>query len=145
MEKYPPVENTDDSPLNDLPSVPTHLPGTPSAMSAHVPNIPPAMPISNQNTPPPQIMKMPEPQPQPQPQPQPLNNVIELPTPTHFRLSIPMSTVEPRQLASWIVKNGTGPQPSVLLLDVRPRDIHSQGFIRHRWVAQIEPLVIKPK
>ncbi|KAG1472886.1 hypothetical protein G6F56_001274 [Rhizopus delemar] len=143
MNRYPPVDSTG---LDDLPSVPTHLPGT-------TPLLP------RQNTPP-QEMKMPEPHPVshqvPQPMPQTIpqqmlqqhnkeqRNNIELPTPTHFRLASPTIAVEPKQLASWIVKHGTGPQPSVLLLDVRPRSIHSEGLIRHRWVAQIEPLVVKP-
>ncbi|CAO3670058.1 unnamed protein product [Rhizopus microsporus] len=88
-------------------------------------------------------MKMPEPQPTTQP-PTHSCNGMEFPRPTNYQLSVPTLTVEPLQLASWIVKNSSGPQPSVLLLDIRPRDVHSQGFIRHRWVAQIEPLVIKP-
>ncbi|CAO3647772.1 unnamed protein product [Cunninghamella echinulata] len=49
--------------------------------------------------------------------------------------------VEPRELVKWITQK-ENPR-SVLLLDVRPRDMFLQACIKHRWMVQIEPLVLR--
>lgn len=148
MDKYPPVDvlnclpsspyNNSSSLLDDLPSVPKHMPQ--KAQSS--PQTPPPPP------PPPQgFMKMPEPLSNRPPLGRKLQQKpqgIQLPTPSDFPL--PHTTVvDPSQLASWIVKRQNVSQPSVLILDVRPRQVFDQGFIKHRWIAQIEPLVLKQK
>ncbi|KAI8091320.1 uncharacterized protein B0P05DRAFT_568711 [Gilbertella persicaria] len=104
--------------VDHLPSVPTHLPSKQKLVS------PPTTPS---------FMKMPEPEPTLQP--------IQLPTPNKGLHIPPMLIVDPRQLASWIVKT-PDIQPSVLILDVRPRQVFDQGCIKHTWIAQIEPLVL---
>ncbi|KAI9245030.1 hypothetical protein BY458DRAFT_495065, partial [Sporodiniella umbellata] len=149
MDRLPPLNGEG---LLDLPTVPTHALGNQYIF--------PKQSTSPQN------LKMPEPQhvplqqvpqnvpqttsqqnhqsvPEPKQKQSEYNCIIELPAPTSFHLTAPILSIEPRQLASWIVKHGKEPQPTVLLLDVRPRSIHCEGLIQHRWVAQIEPLVIK--
>ncbi|ORX45129.1 cysteine proteinase [Hesseltinella vesiculosa] len=49
--------------------------------------------------------------------------------------------VEPHELASWLIRKDN--PPSVLLLDARPRDMFSQACIKHKWIVQIEPLVLR--
>ncbi|KAI9485340.1 MAG: hypothetical protein EXX96DRAFT_592521 [Benjaminiella poitrasii] len=135
MERYPPVEAITESPtyhgtdilLNNVPSIPTHVPA------------------ANKK----QLSPSPSPSPSPsQSPPQVINETIggiQLPMPSKsFNLS-PTFIVDPKQLASWIVKRNNGQeQPSVLILDIRPRHIFSQGSIKHKWIAQIEPLTLKP-
>jgi ubiquitin carboxyl-terminal hydrolase 8 len=158
MSKYPPVDVLDSLPsspysdggslLDDLPSVPKHMPqkARSSPQTPQTPQTPPAATTTTTTAAPPQgYMKMPEPlaniPPLPQ-QPQQQSLGIQLPTPSNFPLP-PMNIIDPSQLASWIAKRQNTPQPSVLILDVRPRQAFDQGFIKHRWVAQIEPLVLK--
>lgn len=159
MDKYPSVETLESSTpyspnmnqtqsndssflLDGLPSVPTHSPNKSSASAP-----------SRQA--PPTFMKMPEPEPHinqlPNIPPLPKvqnnqnsnNNSIQLPTPSNYQFPKILS-VDPTQLAGWIVKkNGVEQAPNVLILDVRPRDVFNQGFIKHKWIAQIEPLVLK--
>jgi ubiquitin carboxyl-terminal hydrolase 8 len=149
MNKYPPVNildampsspesNQTQSSLDDLPSVPTHAPG----------QTPIRYPPPVKSPPPPTFMKMPQPEPLNAAPPLPpvqkaVGNFVQLPPPSDFDFP-PTLIVEPIQLASWITtRNKAGQQPSVLILDVRPRDVYDQGFIKHKWVAQIEPLVLK--
>jgi ubiquitin carboxyl-terminal hydrolase 8 len=82
-------------------------------------------------------MKMPEPKPF-------IPKGIQLPAPSNLPVPNLGATVPPNVLASWIVK-GKEPKPSVLLLDVRPREIYMSGCIKHTWIAQIEPMFLKPK
>lgn len=150
MNKYPPATIIDPMPtsfesnqtqsgLDALPSVPTHAPGKVK---------PPTRSPLPVKPPPPTFMKMPEPQPLNGAPPLPpanktVGNLIQLPPPSDFVFP-PTLNVDPIQLASWITtRNKVGQQPSILLLDVRHRDVYDQGFIKHKWVAQIEPLVLK--
>lgn len=143
MNKYPPLDELDslenqtqsDYLLDDLPSVPTHSPLKMERPSIPMPDIQPV------------YIKMPEPHPSPSAPPPPTfdstiynNKEIILPSPTNF-IFPPILTVDPLQLASWIKTKREDP-PSILILDVRPRYIYEQGCIRHRWIAQIEPLVL---
>jgi ubiquitin carboxyl-terminal hydrolase 8 len=152
MDKYPPVNVLEPSPtslysdrnslLDDLPSVPKHMP-----QKVHsTPQTPPA--TAAPPPPPPQgYMKMPEPLLNTQHLPQhllPKPQGIQLPTPTNFSLKA-ITIVDPSQLASWIAKSPKTPQPSVLILDVRPREAFNQGCIKHNWIAQIEPLKLEQK
>lgn len=150
MNNYPPVDTLDQLPsspesnqtqsrLDDLPSVPTHAPGKSKSSSLNT---------TVQSTPPNIYMKMPEPEHVSAAPPLPpitnaVDNFIQLPPPTDF--VFPSSLiVEPQELASWITTRGTGGKhPSVLLLDIRPSNVYEQGFIKHKWVVQIEPLVLK--
>ncbi|KAG1109109.1 hypothetical protein G6F42_015758 [Rhizopus arrhizus] len=159
MNKYPPVNDMpmpmpspthidSGSFLDNLPSVPKHMPsnnGTAkstqrdNSVSSNNSSVSsPSSAVSN-------FMKMPEPQPHQQPtasQPS-VQNELQLPTPSPDFSIPPTPIVDARQLASWIVKKSDGKQPSVLILDVRPRQTFDQGFIKHKWIAQIEPLVLK--
>ncbi|KAI8372436.1 hypothetical protein BD560DRAFT_394930 [Blakeslea trispora] len=138
MERYPSISELSnvDQFLTHLPSVPTHSPTKPNNRQQL---------SSPPTTPPPSvdgIMKMPEPEPVSDSQPPPAPHQIRLPSPTKS-LDIPFTlTVDPMQLASWIVKKSDRQQPSVLILDVRPRQVFDQGFIKHTWIAQIEPLIL---
>lgn len=158
MNKYPPVNDMQmpmpnpthidsSSFLDNLPSVPKHMPsnnGTAkptqrdNSVSSSSSSSSPLSAASH-------FMKMPEPQPQQQPTAKPpaAANGLQLPTPSADLSIPPTPIVDARQLASWIVKRNDGKQPSVLILDVRPRQIFDQGFIKHKWIAQIEPLVLK--
>lgn len=49
--------------------------------------------------------------------------------------------VESWELVKWITQK-ENPR-SVLLLDVRPRDMFLQACIKHKWMVQIEPLVLR--
>ncbi|CAO3640862.1 unnamed protein product [Cunninghamella blakesleeana] len=49
--------------------------------------------------------------------------------------------VEPWELVQWITQKDN--PRSVLLLDVRPRDMFLQACIKHKWMVQIEPLVLR--
>ncbi|KAG2212280.1 hypothetical protein INT47_001639 [Mucor saturninus] len=145
MTKYPSLDEFDsrenqtqsDYLLDDLPSVPTHAPLKTKRPSAPQPDIQPV------------YMKMPEPHPSPPPIPPTSHNSVSstdstliLPSPTNF-IFPSVLIVDPPQLANWIKKTGSENPPSILILDVRPRYISEQGCIKHRWIAQIEPLVLK--
>jgi ubiquitin carboxyl-terminal hydrolase 8 len=160
MNKYPPVDvldsvsspimnnetqiNNDSSFLLDgLPSVPTHAPDKSS----------PSAPVTRKTRQsPPKFMKMPEPESNPLSNIPPLpkinnnndnNGLFQLPKPSNFPFPSTL-VVDPKTLATWIVKkNGVEQTPNVLILDVRPRYVFDQGFIKHKWIAQIEPLVLK--
>ncbi|KAI8976140.1 hypothetical protein BDB01DRAFT_853428 [Pilobolus umbonatus] len=143
MDKYPSIEDIDkpETPktknvysLDDLPDVPTHKP-------AKVRSIPRPENTTVQPSPPPVTMKMPVPQSVPAPTNTTTTDI--LPRPSNFPLP-PMLTVDPSQLASWIAKGNTKIHPSVLLLDVRPREQFDTGFLKHTYICQIEPLVLKP-
>lgn len=144
MTKYPSLDEFDsrenqtqsDDLLNDLPSVPTHAPLKTKRPSVPQPDIQPM------------YMKMPEPHPSPPIVPPTTQNSVSstdstlvLPSPTNFNFP-QILIVDPLQLASWITTRSENP-PSILILDVRPRYISEQGCIKHRWIAQIEPLVLK--
>ncbi|OZJ05342.1 hypothetical protein BZG36_01577 [Bifiguratus adelaidae] len=51
-------------------------------------------------------------------------------------------TITPKALAQYLVQKEN--PPSVLLLDVRPREQFESGCIKHKWVVQIEPLILRP-
>ena len=51
-------------------------------------------------------------------------------------------TITPKALAQYLVQKEN--PPSVLLLDVRPREHFESGCIKHKWVVQIEPLILRP-
>lgn len=145
MNKYPSLDEFDsrenqtqcDFLLNDLPSVPTHAPLKTKRPSVPKPDVQPV------------YMKMPEPHPSPSAAPLPdvnsipdNNKTLILPSLTNFVFPS-ILIVDPPQLATWIKKMGRENPPSILILDVRPRYISEQGCIKHRWIAQIEPLVLK--
>ncbi|OBZ83392.1 Ubiquitin carboxyl-terminal hydrolase 4, partial [Choanephora cucurbitarum] len=142
MKRYPSVSELSDVDhfLSHLPSVPTHAPAKQNNRQhlSSPPTTPPSpLPVEGS-------MKMPEPEPVsiPPTTAPPHPHQIRLPSPTQ-NLGLPFTlTVDPPELASWIVKKSDRQQPSVLLLDVRPRQIFDQGFIKHTWIAQIEPLVL---
>ncbi|KAI8330223.1 hypothetical protein BC941DRAFT_186274 [Chlamydoabsidia padenii] len=49
--------------------------------------------------------------------------------------------VEPLELAKWITRKDN--PASILILDVRPRDMFRRACIKHKWMVQIEPLVLR--
>lgn len=138
MAKYPTLpdipenQTQSDFLLNNLPSVPTHAPLKTSKDRRSSP-LPPA--------PPPMHIKMPEPMPMPVPAPIE-KDVLQLPSPTGFIFPPASPVVEASQLAAWISKRNET-RPSILILDIRPRDVYERGCIKHSWIAQIEPLVLK--
>lgn len=145
MSKYPSLDDLDSREnqtqgnylLDDLPSVPTHAPLKTKRPSAPQPDVQPV------------YMKMPEPHPSPSlvppsaPNPITSNgNALVLPSPTNFVFPS-ILVIDPPQLATWIKIRGQENPPSILILDVRPRYVSELGCIKHRWIAQIEPLVLK--
>ncbi|KAI8079963.1 uncharacterized protein BX664DRAFT_303113 [Halteromyces radiatus] len=68
------------------------------------------------------------------------SNPIQLPPRTN-NVFPQMPQVEPRELAKWITRKDN--PASILLLDVRPRDMFRHACIKHRWMVQIEPLVLR--
>ncbi|KAI8644102.1 hypothetical protein BD408DRAFT_450842 [Parasitella parasitica] len=163
MTRYPPIDDMPmpspthidtSSVLDSLPSVPKHIPrnnGAQAKSTRRNDSSSSSSSSSSISSPSANFMKMPEPEHQPQPQlqhpqssPPPVKaNRLQLPTPSSEFSIPPTAIVDPRQLASWIVKKNDVKQPSVLILDVRPRHTFDQGSIKHRWIAQIEPLVLK--
>ncbi|KAL0073893.1 hypothetical protein J3Q64DRAFT_1634817, partial [Phycomyces blakesleeanus] len=136
--------------LDSLPPVPTHKPSS---------TVPPKLPVDN---PLPISMPIPEPY-RPLPTRQiptpPLDQPIQisggsdsysgeeyseftlqLPPRTNYAFSFSL-VVEPRELAHWITKRDN--PPSVLVLDVRPRNVFRRACIKHKWVVQLEPLVMQ--
>lgn len=136
-----------------LPSVPTHAP---KAGQQHIkmPEPTPTAPTTTMNStpqpkPPPPPMHMPVPQPSHQ------TKLPTVPSSSSSSSSSPglklpgrtnnnfpqIMAVDPRELATWIrvQKN----PPSVLLLDVRPLSMYQQGCIRHPYICQIEPMVLR--
>ncbi|KAF7722685.1 ubiquitin-specific protease doa4 [Apophysomyces ossiformis] len=65
---------------------------------------------------------------------------IPLPSPTNavFADSLIVCVDE---LVSWITQKENA--PSVLLLDVRPRHVFEGGCIKHQWIVQVDPRVLK--
>ncbi|RCI01699.1 ubiquitin-specific protease doa4 [Rhizopus stolonifer] len=51
------------------------------------------------------------------------------------------STVEPIELANWITTKRN--PPSILVVDLRPREAFKNGCIKHSWIMQIDPLVLQ--
>ncbi|KAI7888229.1 uncharacterized protein EV154DRAFT_448216 [Mucor mucedo] len=47
--------------------------------------------------------------------------------------------VEPHELVKWITVKEN--QPSILLIDNRPRELFRRGCIKHLWIIQIEPVL----
>ncbi|KAI9322226.1 hypothetical protein BX666DRAFT_1892794 [Dichotomocladium elegans] len=70
----------------------------------------------------------------------PSSKGLPIPGLTNFNFPQTM-VVDPDVLAHWIANKPN--QPSVLLLDVRPRSMYEDACIRHRWVCQIEPLILR--
>jgi ubiquitin carboxyl-terminal hydrolase 8 len=65
---------------------------------------------------------------------------IELPTWTS-NVFPNMPTIEPVELAKWITIKYN--PPSILLIDIRPRDIFIRGCVKHQWIIQIEPAILQ--
>lgn len=70
------------------------------------------------------------------------SNKIQLPSWTNN--IFPNSNVtEPLQLAKWITTKEN--PPSILLIDVRTRDLFKNGCIKHQWIIQIDPNILSQK
>ncbi|GAA5806256.1 hypothetical protein HPULCUR_011787 [Helicostylum pulchrum] len=48
---------------------------------------------------------------------------------------------EPYELVKWLTASDN--PPSILLIDVRPREIFKSGCITHKWIMQIDPIVLQ--
>ncbi|KAL0136154.1 hypothetical protein V8B55DRAFT_1370615 [Mucor lusitanicus] len=68
------------------------------------------------------------------------NHVIQLPSRTDNQFS-QTPVIEPIELAK-LITTKTSP-PSVLLIDVRPREAFKNGCIKHQWIIQVEPIVLQ--
>lgn len=152
LERYPPISSSPDlDALNDLPPVPGHVPSMArdgkmmktddstikelSESTSPQASQPNALPDSNAS-------KASITQP-------PSSNislsshhspVIHLP-PRSDNVFPQTAQVAPRELAKWITRKDN--PASILLLDVRPRDMFRQACIKHKWMVQIEPLVLR--
>lgn len=63
------------------------------------------------------------------------NNKIQLPSWTNNIFpNIPL--VEPTELVKWITTKDN--PPSILLIDIRPREVFKRGCVKHLWIIQIE-------
>lgn len=68
------------------------------------------------------------------------NDVVQLPSWTN-NIFPQVSVIEPIELAKWITTKNN--PPSVLLIDVRRRDVFRAGCIKHQWIIQIDPSVLQ--
>ncbi|CEP08439.1 hypothetical protein, partial, partial [Parasitella parasitica] len=68
------------------------------------------------------------------------SSVIQLPSWTNNQFPN-TSTIEPIELAK-LITTKTNP-PSILLIDVRPREAFKNGCVKHQWIIQIEPAVLQ--
>lgn len=68
------------------------------------------------------------------------DNKIQLPSWTNNTFPNALS-IRPAELASWIT-NKDNP-PSVLLVDVRTRELFNSGCIKNQWILQIEPAALQ--
>lgn len=67
---------------------------------------------------------------------------ITIPLPTLTSNNFPQTLViNPKQLAKYLMQKEN--PPSILLMDVRPREEFENGCIRHKYVIQIEPLTLR--
>ncbi|ORZ00519.1 hypothetical protein BCR43DRAFT_540683 [Syncephalastrum racemosum] len=172
MKRYPPVEDLSLDDLPAVPTAapravhathpkmnmpephPVHPPHPHPSPSNNIDNN-----INNSNStsslplPPPQPRRSPPAVPQPPPSSSPSppvlqikqrppspENPLKLPPLTNFQFP-PSLTVSPKDLVKWITMREN--PPSILLLDVRPRDMYQRGCIKHKWICQIEPLVLR--
>ncbi|KAI8639614.1 hypothetical protein BD408DRAFT_434945 [Parasitella parasitica] len=69
------------------------------------------------------------------------NNVIQLPSWTNNQFP-DSPTIQPIELAKLITTKSN--PPSILLVDVRPREAFKNGCVKHQWIIQIEPVVLQP-
>ncbi|KAI8095706.1 hypothetical protein BDF21DRAFT_353504 [Thamnidium elegans] len=73
------------------------------------------------------------------------NNVTDnkkIPLPNWTNNVFPNRLVtEPNELAKWITASDN--PPSILLIDIRPREIFKNGCIMHKWIMQIDPIVLQ--
>ncbi|KAI8369314.1 uncharacterized protein BYT42DRAFT_104176 [Radiomyces spectabilis] len=167
LQKYPSVEAlhssgssindrvaSDTSPLSldSLPPVPQHVPST-RKMSMPTPQ--PSPPVTSPGPSPtapsappiPAKPKMLAPAPAPSqlsPHAQPNGYFspppLQIPPRSNNEFS-PSMVMEPKELGDWLLKKNN--PASILLLDVRPREVYNRGCIKHRWIAQVEPLVLR--
>ncbi|KAM3580487.1 ubiquitin-specific protease doa4 [Umbelopsis sp. WA50703] len=73
-------------------------------------------------------------------QPKTPRSPIPLPSLTHNVFPQAMM-ISPNDLKSYLLKKED--PPSVLLVDVRAREVYNRGCIKHKWVVQLEPLVLR--
>ncbi|KAI8071601.1 hypothetical protein BC940DRAFT_293258 [Gongronella butleri] len=140
MERYPDISSL--SILDDLPSAPTHQPNDKSH-EAMVPSVQITSGWKTTSSTPKdkELLGNTETAKSTQSQvDQYASRAIQLPPQSNNEFT-PSMTVEPNELASWLTRKEN--PPSVLLLDVRPRDLFNQACIKHKWIVQIEPLVLR--
>lgn len=51
--------------------------------------------------------------------------------------------VQPLELANWMTSKHN--PPSILIIDVRQRNIFTSGCIKHQWIIEIEPNVLSSR
>ncbi|KAI8876380.1 cysteine proteinase [Backusella circina FSU 941] len=66
---------------------------------------------------------------------------INIPPPTN-NLFPNIPTIEPMELAKWITRIDN--PPTILLIDVRPRNLFLAGCIKYQWIIQIDPSILHP-
>ncbi|RUP50001.1 hypothetical protein BC936DRAFT_140747 [Jimgerdemannia flammicorona] len=66
------------------------------------------------------------------------------PLPSLTNNDFPMTlTIMPEQLAKYLTQQQN--PPSVLLMDVRPKEEFERGCVRHKYIIQVEPLTLRNK
>lgn len=67
-------------------------------------------------------------------------NKIQLPTWTN-NVFPNRPVVEHSELVNWLT--ATDNPPSVLLIDIRPKELFKSGCIMHKWILQVDPIVLQ--
>jgi ubiquitin carboxyl-terminal hydrolase 8 len=138
--------------LDNLPPVPTHAPIIHKSPLQAPKHPPPPVPASKPTWTPPRVQPSVPAIPDersltvgntvvPPLQPQAAAS-FPIPLPSLTKNTFPQTpTINPDELAKLLSKRDD--PPSILLLDIRPRDMYKRGCICHKWVVQLEPMVLK--
>jgi hypothetical protein len=139
--------------IDELPAVPTHAPIIRKAPLQPPQHPPPPVPATKPAWTAPHVQP-PPPRVTPVDRPLTVGGTVvpqlqsnhsassSIPLPSLTKNTFPLSSIiNPDELAKLLGKRDD--PPSILLLDIRPRDVYKRGCICHKWVVQLEPMVLK--
>jgi len=140
--------------IDELPAVPTHAPIIRKAPLQPPQHPPPPVPATKPAWTSPHVQPTPPPRAPSIDRPLTVGGTVvpqlqsnhsassSIPLPSLTKNTFPLSPIiNPAELAKLLGKRDD--PPSILLLDIRPRDVYKRGCICHKWVVQLEPMVLK--
>ncbi|CAO3672678.1 unnamed protein product [Umbelopsis ramanniana] len=140
--------------IDELPAVPTHAPIIRKSPLQPPQHPPPPVPATKPAWTSPHVQPPPSPRAPSVDRPLTVGGTVvpqlqsnhsassSIPLPSLTKNTFPLSPIiRPDELAKLLGKRDD--PPSILLLDIRPRDVYKRGCICHKWVVQLEPMVLK--